>query len=199
MENNNFQDIDERKVRQRNLLRKLLYYFIIYLIFSSAIRFIGNIIDYNEQIKEEKEMYALVTQKNREIELLTEINESFFTSNIDYLEFENGIQIPLPNHLVETGNIASCKKGFESNEIANNSYVVRVNYGENNGTSDLLLDIFKDRLDEDHNYVQVYYYDDYGTRIFTRNEIDGYFSYMIFRGTEVTFGVSYGEPKIKNI
>ena len=141
MENNNFQDIDERKVRQRNLLRKLLYYFIIYLIFSSAIRFIGNIIDYNEQIKEEKEMYALVTQKNREIELLTEVNESFFTSNIDYLEFENGIQIPLPNHLVETGNISSCKKGFESNEIANNSYVVRVNYGENNGTSDLLLDI----------------------------------------------------------
>lgn len=199
MENNDFQDIDERKARQRNLLRKLLYFFIIYLIFSNAIRFIGNIIEYNEQIKEEKEMYALVEQKNSQIDLITEVNETFFSTRNDNLEFEHGIKIPLPNNLIGSENIVSCKKMVESNEIAHQSYVVKVDYGENNGAADLILDIFKDRLDDDYNYEQVYYYDDYGTRIFTRSEAEGYFSYMIFRGTEVTFGVSYGEPKIKNI
>lgn len=191
MENNNSPKI--------NIVKIFFFILLTYALISSFIRFFDDINTIVEEQKNKEETEALVEQKNREIDLITEVNETFFSTSIDSLEFEYGIEIPMPNNLIGEENIVSCKKGFESNEIAHKSFVVRVDYGSNSGTADLILDIFKDRLPEDYNYEQIYYYDDYGTKIYTRDETEGYFSYIIFRSTEVTYGVCYGEPKIKNI
>lgn len=186
MENNNSQKI--------SLVKVFFFIFLTYALISSFISFFSNI----NAINEENEMLELIEQKNRQIGLITEVNESFFSSKIDTLKFEHGIEIPMPNDLIEEENIISCKKCIESNEIAHQSYVVKVVYEENSDVTEIIIDIFKDRLPIDHNYEQVYYYDN-GTRIYTREETEGYFSYIIFRGMEVTYGVCYGEPKIKNI
>lgn len=190
--------IVDRKELNRRFFIRLIEFFIIYLIISNIIKIYNRVDEFKENVIEKQEIESVVQEKNREINLLTEVNESFFSASNENLEYDNGIKIPLPNNIIGEEYIVSCKKGFESNEIANNSYVVKVDYGFEYGSADLILDIFKDRLEEDHNYEKIYYYDDAGTRIFTREEIDGYFSYMIFRGVEVTFGVCYGEPKIKN-
>ena len=185
---------------QKTSIIKIFFFILLtYALISSWIRFFSDINTINEGQKNEKEMQELVEQKNRQIDLITEVDENFFSSKIDTLKFEYDIEIPMPNDLIEEENIVSCKKCIESNEIAHESYVVKVVYGENSNITNMILDIFKERLPEDHNYEQVYYYDDYGTRIYTREENEGYFSYIIFRGAEVTYGVCYGEPKIKNI
>ena len=197
MENNDSYDIDERKGKSKIFWQRLVCLLVVYCICCGTFRFVANIIEYKKQQKIKQETLVLVEEKNRKINLLTEINESFWIPGTTELEFEKGIKIPLPNTYIED-DVISCKKGFESNEIAHSSYVVKVSYEGDNSTDNILLEIFKDRLDDDYNYKQVYYYDNYGTRIFTRDENEGYFSYIIFRGLEVTYGVCYGEPKIKN-
>lgn len=190
--------IVDRKELNRRFFIRLIGFFIIYLVISDFAKLYKKVDDYKENVIEKQEIASEVQEKNREINLVTEVNESFFSTSIEYLEFDNGIKIPVPNEFIGEHNIISCKKGFESNEIAHESYVVRVNYGPTVGTADVMLDIFKERIQNDYNYQRIYYFEDIDTKIFTRDETDGYFSYMIFRGTEVTFGVCYGEPKIKN-
>lgn len=163
----------------------IFYIFIIYAIISSIVRFY---IDFNNglaQKEKQKQMQNLIAEKNLEIEYVTALDESFFSNSNEYIEFENGIKIPMPSYILDNKDVISFKKTIETNQIAYKSPVVKFNYNGDLGAVDMIFDMFQQRL-KDYNYTKVIYYFEDGTDIYTREEADGYFSYMIFSGTELT-------------
>ena len=128
--------------------------------------------------------------------MVTELEDALWKTK-NNIEFEYGIKIPTPNNLIYNDNIVSYEETMETNNIAYRSRVVKINYGPSESTASLILDIFRERLPEDYNYEQILYYFDDGTKIYVRDEEEGYFSYIIFKGSEATYGVCYGEPELK--
>lgn len=192
MKNNNYPKLGKKI----NVIKAIFFILLTYALISSWIRFFDDINTIIEEQNAEEEELILVGQKNSQIDLLTQIDNSFFSKKIEYLEFEQDINIPLPNYLMEEENIVSCKKGVETNYIANNSPVVKITYGIEKANTGMILDIFCERLPEDYNYESVLYYFDDGTKIYTRTENAGYFSYIIYKGAELTCGICYGEPEL---
>ena len=179
MENN----LDKRK--GISFVALIFYIFIIYAIISSIVRFFVGLNENLAQKERQNQKQNLIAEKNLEIEYVTALDETFFTNFDEYIEFENGIKIPMPTYILENKDIISFKKAIETNQIAYKSPVVKFNYNGDFGVVDMYFDMFQQKL-KDYNYTKVIYVFKDGTDIYTREEADGYFSYMIFKGTELT-------------
>lgn len=196
MENNNSPVTDYGRKRGISLGRLILYIFATYVLILQIVNFVNDLKTKAEEEKAQEEMLALIAEKNNQIELVTELENASWKIK-DNIEFEYGIKIPTPNNLIDKDNIISYEETMETNNIAYRSRVVKINYGPSESTANLILEIFSERLPEDYNYEQILYYFDDGTKIYVRDEEEGYFSYIIFKGSEVTYGVCYGEPELK--
>lgn len=197
MEDNNSPIIDYGRKSRINLVSMISCIFLTYVLILQIVNFVNNMKTKAEEEKAKEEMLALIAEKNNQIELVTELDDIFFAARNDNIEFEHGIKIPTPNNLIDKDNIISYEETMETNNIAYRSRVVKINYGPAKSGVSLILDIFSDRLSEDYNYERILYYFDDGTEIYVRDEEEGYFSYIIFKDLEVTYGVCYGEPELK--
>ena len=197
MENNDSPVTDYRRKSGINLARMIICILLTYVLVSQIANFVKDIKTAVEQEKAQEELLILTEEKNNQINLITDLEDEYSITNNQYIEFEYGIKIPMPNKLMDKDNIISCKEIIETNNIAYRSRAVKINYGPKEATASLILDIFSERLPEDYNYEKVLYYFDDGTEIYTRDEEEGYFSYIIFKEAEVTYGVCYGKPELR--
>ena len=89
MENN----LDKRK--GISFVALIFYIFIIYAIISSIVRFFVGLNENLAQKERQNQKQNLIAEKNLEIEYVTALDETFFTNFDEYIEFENGIKIPI--------------------------------------------------------------------------------------------------------
>lgn len=184
-------------LRKKKLSISIFGFLAICYFISQIANIVFRIVDETQYKLAQEELLRVTVEENSQIELLTDLKDEKWLDDGEYNEFNYDIKIPLPNYIIEKEDILSCQAVIETNNIAYRFPAVKITYGLEESTASLILDIFRERLPKDHNYEQVLYYFEDGTKIYTRNESDGYFSYIIIKGCEATFGVCHGKPELK--
>lgn len=191
-ENNPIEDF--KKVERKKLIILVVKIIIIIYIINSIISFVN---DYNlKKIKEQNkiETAEITKSMNLNVNFVSDFeDEQLDINNIEEIEFDNGIKIPTLRKYKKVDFVGFFNTRVESNIMADNSLTITMLY-----TNDLLVDMFKTELTKQDNYRPLLHNHGSEIKVFVREEENGFFSYIIVNGCEVTSGISYGEPKIKN-
>ncbi len=191
-ENNPIEDF--KKVERKKLIILVVKIIIIIYIINSIISFVNN---YNlKKIEEQNkiETAEITKSMNLNVKFVNDFeDEQLDINNIEEIEFDNGIKIPTLRKYKNVDFVGFFNTRVESNIMADNSLTITMLY-----TNDLLVDMFKTELTKQDNYRPLLHNHGSEIKVFVREEENGFFSYIIVNGCEVTSGISYGEPKIKN-
>lgn len=138
---------------------------------------------------------SITKEMNDQVNYIIDFDETDI-NEVEYIEFDNGIKIPTLSIYTPKPTITSYFKIEEDNIITNNSDVIKIFYEIDNSES-FLIEMFKTNILKNEGYVimpqNLYKH----KKIYIRDEKDGYYTYIIIEGYQITYGISYGEPKIK--
>lgn len=194
------EDNEEEVISNINSGKKLTVTFIKILIICIIInRSIVAFYDYKEIKMEEKnkivqEEYNRVINSKIKYKYYSD-DEFFNIENIEEIEFDSGIKIPTLSIYTPKVKVEEFTKKIESNEIAKDSPVMIINYEEKTST-DLLINKFCEEILKEENYTLKMSNSRNEEKIYIREEVDNYFSYIIIEKYQITYGVSYGTPEI---
>lgn len=197
MENNDSPIKDYKQITNKRMLISILTIVIIAFFIIQITKIVTSIKSIFEESQHQTQTIATIESKNMQLDLLTDIEDEIWLSSGKEIEFDNGIVIPIPNFTGNSMTTVSWEEGIETNYIAYRSRVVKMTYNLEAATADFMLDLYGQRLTKNYGYGRVFYTDEENVRIYTKEEVDGYFSYVILEGTTATMGVCYGEPKVR--
>ncbi len=197
MENNDSPINDYKKITRKRMLTSILAILIIAYFAIQISKIVLSIKSIFEESQKQTQTIATIESKNMQLDLITDIEDEIWLSSGKEIEFDNGIVIPIPSFTGNSMTTVSWEEGIETNYIAYRSRVVKMTYNLEAATADFMLDIYGQRLAKNYGYGRVYYPDADGVRIYSKEEVDGYFSYVILEGVTATMGVCYGEPKVR--
>ena len=197
MKNNDSPINDYKKITRKRMLTSIFAILIIAYFAIQISKIVLSIKSIFEESQKQTQTIATIESKNMEVDLITDIEDDDWLRSGQEIEFENGITIPIPSYTGNAKTTVSWEEGIETNYIAYRSQVVKMTYNLEFATADFMLDIYGQRLTKNYGYGRVFYPDAEGVRIFTKEEVDGYFSYVILEGSEATMGICYGEPRIR--
>ena len=197
MEKNDSPIKDYKQITSRRMLVSIITILIIAFFVIQITKIVTSIKSIFEESQYQTQTINTIESKNMQVDLITDITDEAWLSYGQEIEFDNGIVIPIPNYTGNSKTTVSWEEGIESNYIAYRSQVVKMTYNLEASTADFMLDIYGQRLTKNHGYERVFYTDKDGVRIYTKEEVDGYFSYVILEESVATMGVCYGEPSIR--
>lgn len=197
MENNDSPIKDYKQITNKRMLISILTIVIIAFFIIQITKIVTSIKSIFEESQHQTQTIATIESKNMQLDLLTDIEDEVWLSYGKEIEFDNGIVIPIPNFTGNSMTTVSWEEGIETNYIAYRSRVVKMTYNLEAATADFMLDLYGQRLTKNYGYGRVLYTDEENVRIYTKEEVDGYFSYVILEGVTATMGVCYGEPKVR--
>ena len=180
------------------LVSLIIYMFLIYAVINGSVNFYTQKMEKMKIEKAKEEKLMQIEDQNFKVNLITVLDKNYKTSKEKYIEFDHDIKIPTPHNLISSSNILSYEEIIDTNDIAYRSPAVKIYYeSKTEGSLDLLMDIFGEILENEYNYEKILYIFEDGKKIYTRKEIDGYFSYVILNTNNITYGVCYGKPELK--
>ena len=197
MENNDSPIKDYKKITSKKMLI-FIFTILIIVYFAMLIgKFVTNIKSIFEESQMQIQTIAEIEAKNMQVDLITDIKDDIWISSGKEIKFDNGITIPIPTHTGNAKATVSWEEDVETNYIAFRSRVVKMTYNLELSTAEFMLDRYGQSLTKNYGYKTAYYSHSSGIRIYTKEEIDDYFSYVILDGSVATMGICYGEPRIK--
>lgn len=172
--------------------------FYVYVIFSF---FIGIVTTYNEYLAETNQVLLgpdsilAVYSKNSNLDYSNSLyDKDVEIEKLKEIKFNEGTKIPTLYKYIQYADVKNVELKTTNNVVAEYTPVVEVTYFTN---SQIVLQIFGERIVENENYKKII--DPTLTKeVYVREEGIDKFSFIIIDGTKITYGLSYGEPKIKN-
>ena len=197
MENNDSPINDYKKITRKRMLTSIFAILIIAYFAIQISKIVLSIKSIFEESQKQTQTISTIESKNMQVDLVTDITDEVWQRSGKEIEFDNGIIIPVPTYTGNAKTTVSWEEGIETNYIAYRSQVVKMTYNLEAATADFMLDIYGQRLTKNYGYGRVLYTDKENVRIYTKEEVDGYFSYVILEGSVATIGICYGEPRLR--
>ena len=197
MENNDSPINDYKKITRKRMLTSIFAILIIAYFAIQISKIVLSIKSIFEESQKQTQTISTIESKNMQVDLVTDITDEVWQRSGKEIEFDNGIIIPVPTYTGNAKTTVSWEEGIETNYIAYRSQVVKMTYNLEAATADFMLDIYGQRLTKNYGYGRVLYTDKKNVRIYTKEEVDGYFSYVILEGSVATIGICYGEPRLR--
>ncbi len=191
MENKENEPIkDYKKVSSKRLIITVIKVLIIIYIVNSAITIYNKCNEIVENEQNKIEMTKEIEENNRKVVLVYDFDDEYVdVKNMEEIKYDNGINIPTLRKYKKVDGIVSYDTARENNIVARQSPVVKFVY-----INDLCVDMYKTELVKQDGYTRLMHQNLRNKFVYVRQEKNGYFSYVIIEGCNVTFGISYGDP-----